>query len=672
MVGGFVTGSLWLETSLDGSIQGDQDSDGASVTSWGNQASSSTKTSIVAVGTGPTYANTINGVHAVKFVGSTANYLQISDASLLNNTDYTIFILEKRQGNNSNNYFLGENPSASANQTLVLGYNADSTVIHSQGTGNSYSSNISSYADSTEKARQFTFTHSATDGNKTYINGLLAAQDPTKTSHLNNISTLAIGKGYTGEIGEIAIFAKVLNKEARTSVEDYIATKWGRKNNRKTVADASCTSGIVTDTGCSTSCSTSSIYGVTSPTTVADGQSGVTATCGQNGYSGTITVGCSGGGITRSGNCACDSNYVDSSGTCVPEVSCAFNSVTGVTNGTSVSSTSGTQPCNAANFNDSIGYTCNTSNGTLTISPGDTCDVCASGYIYSSGSCIASFSCAGGNTTGTYGIAPNIRKYHIFNSNGSLICSAGTSNSVNALLVGGGGGGGAGSSTNGGGAGGGGGGQVVSSLNNTLTSSTSFTLNIVVVGTGGAGGATNSAIGTRGISSTVSGLLNLTATGGNGGGGRNNTNTAIANGPGGGQGQANTAGSNGGINAGGPSFCCTNSAGGGGGSTAQAGTGNGSSASTAGGTGGAGTSVNLTGSSISYGGGGGGGGGGSTSGVSAAGVAGSGCNGNGAKVGTAATAVAANLGCGGGGGTYQTAPGANGGSGIVIINYPAP
>lgn len=72
---GIKENTLWLETSLSSSIDNSQANDGSPITAWHNQGTSTTKPAIVAVGTGPTYANTINYVHAIKFSGSTANYL---------------------------------------------------------------------------------------------------------------------------------------------------------------------------------------------------------------------------------------------------------------------------------------------------------------------------------------------------------------------------------------------------------------------------------------------------------------------------------------------------------------------------------------------------------------------------------------------------------------------
>ena len=96
-IAGITDNALWLESSLEGSFKDTETSTGDAVTTWYDQKNAVNKSSVVAVGTGPTYSNTINYIHAVKFSGSTANYLQVADASFLNNTDYTIVVLEKRQ-----------------------------------------------------------------------------------------------------------------------------------------------------------------------------------------------------------------------------------------------------------------------------------------------------------------------------------------------------------------------------------------------------------------------------------------------------------------------------------------------------------------------------------------------------------------------------------------------
>jgi prepilin-type N-terminal cleavage/methylation domain-containing protein len=366
---------LWLETSLGTSFSGSEANDGSSISSWNDQkVSSPTKISVVAVGSGPEYANTINRIHAVKFDAasatkpSSANHLIIPNASFLNNTNYTIVVLEKRQSSASNNYFIGA-ASSNPNDSLALGYKSDSTIIHAQGS-NSYTSAISSYANSTDKPRLFVFV-SSSEGKKTYVNGILAAES-SSADKLNGVISLEIGKGYTGEIGEIAIFNKALDNQERKDIEDYLSKKWSKKLHRDAVVNGSCIGGIITESGCSMDCVTSTINGVTSPSTVSDGASGVDAACGGSGYKNTISLSCSGGIISKSSDCPCDDGYSPSGGECIPTL-CSITSVAGLsdktnlpyaTNAAAIPSTP-TASC-ASGYSGSPTYTC-ASSGPATI-----------------------------------------------------------------------------------------------------------------------------------------------------------------------------------------------------------------------------------------------------------------------------------------------------------------
>jgi hypothetical protein len=231
------------------------------------------------------------------------------------------------------------------------------------------------------------------------------------------------------------------------------------------------------------------------------------------------------------------------------------------------------------------------------------------------------------------------------------------------------GGGGAGS-----GAGGGGGaGGFRTSTGNSLTT-TSYA---VTIGAGGAGGAASAA--NRGLVGSDSVFNALTSAGGGFGGAHAQSIAAGNGGSGGGAGGGgnsnNTAGSaspSGQGNNGGTAFNSSGAYGAGGGGGAGAVGANGSS--TVGGNGGNGTANSYSGTSVTYAGGGGGGtysGGGGTFGGGTGGTGGGGnaattSNGSGANGTT-------NLGGGGGAGTYTSAYGAggSGGSGIVIIRYPA-
>jgi hypothetical protein len=325
-INGIKDSALWLETSIDTSFDDSELTNGVNISSWfDGRKNAVAKPSIIAVGNGPTYSNTINYIHAVKFDGGGANYLQINDASFLNNTDYTIFVLEKKMDNSSNSYFLGDNPSGTANQKLDLGYKADGTITHAQGT-NYYDSSVSSYADSSDKPRLFVFVQDSSQGKKTYINGILA-KSSSDTAQLSGITTLEIGKSYKGEIGEIAIFTRPLKSEERKSVEDYLSKKWTTKNLRDSVVGGSCTTGVVTTSGCSMTCNSAANYvsiggscvlgcNVTAgsnalATKVAEG---TTSTPCASGYSGNLGYTCSGGVFTVTAACAAGSDCTASGG----------------------------------------------------------------------------------------------------------------------------------------------------------------------------------------------------------------------------------------------------------------------------------------------------------------------------------------------------------------------
>jgi hypothetical protein len=206
-VHGIPDSTIWLESSLEKSFKDLESSDNNTLSAWYDIHESVNRNNAVQTNSSnaPTYSNTINYIHAVKFDG-TNSYLIIPDASLLNNSSYTIFVMEKKgESNKSNNYFISDSTSGNesiTNKNLTLGYSADGTIKHSQSSDNSYTSSVTTYATSSDKPRIFAFVHDKTSGKKTYINGLLAATS-SNTENLTGITSLKIGSGYQGQIGEI-------------------------------------------------------------------------------------------------------------------------------------------------------------------------------------------------------------------------------------------------------------------------------------------------------------------------------------------------------------------------------------------------------------------------------------------------------------------------------------
>ncbi|MBP7710655.1 MAG: prepilin-type N-terminal cleavage/methylation domain-containing protein [Rickettsiales bacterium] len=325
-ISGIKDSALWLESSSEGSFANPQNETGATIASWNDLNPTAQKTTVTAVGTGATYSNSINYIHAVKFSGSALDHLQIADASFLNNTDYTIFVLEKTLASSGSNYFLGAN-STNPNDKLQLGYSNNSTVVHNQGS-NQYSNPalVGDYSGSGGKGRMFTFVQSSSLGKRIYVNGVLAAQS-NDTAQLSGLTgALEIGKSYNGEIGELAIFTRALDNEERRSVEDYYAKKWSLKVNRASAPAGSCIGYTVTESGCDTAlavCSTGSTIGINTQN-VNPGTGSLNCNGTNFDNTATVTYSCSGGSFSLTGGttCAnrCNSGYTYSGGACTLSV----------------------------------------------------------------------------------------------------------------------------------------------------------------------------------------------------------------------------------------------------------------------------------------------------------------------------------------------------------------
>jgi hypothetical protein len=713
-INGIADNALWLETSLEKSFKSSEEEDGSVITSWHDIREAVVKRNAVVADSinAPIFSNSINRVPAVKFDGSDDKYLSI-DASFLNNTDYTIIILENRESDKSNNFILGSSTNANeanANQNLVIGYNSDSNIIHSQSSDNNYTASITSYQESRDKPKIITITNSKETGKNIYINSLLAATS-NNTDHLSNISTLTIGQGYNGQIGEIAIFTRSLKDDERTSIEDYLSQKWKVKLLRDQTS--SCLNGAVSPTGCIIQCQVD-VTGSSDNTPKNDSTSGEIL-CDQAGYFGSIPYTCS-NGETITGSCECDTSngYTSVNGVC-EGMPCAVNVTGSSDNSAKADNSSGEILCDQAGYFGSIPYTC--SNGeTITGSCG--CDISNNYTSDGMGGCIStlpctinnqagiidgtevafgstSLTCNEANYTGTINYTCYDATLSDINNNCELpICVGGTESDVTidgtsyhlhtftsvgnstltcyqsttaqVLVVAGGGGGG------GNGGGGGGGGGVV------FNDSTSITAGNydVVVGDGGSGhnstpsghSGGNSSINISGISTAIGGGAgggrsgDIAQSGGSGGGGGGSGK--IGSTPGSGTpNQGNAGGAGSGIN--GDLGC--DSAGGGGGGYSSAGS---SGALNQGGNGGAGYTSLISGSSVVYGSGGGGGrtcAGGNIIIHPGIGIGGTGA-GNGA-VGSKVGENATGFGSGGGGGSGQNYIGGNGKQGIVIIRY---
>lgn len=633
---------LWLESSLDEVSLGEGLATGDSITTWLDSSLNKDAATIAVEGSGPTYSNSINHVQAVKFDSTSAtNHLKIVNPEFLNNTDYTIIILENKLANNpgGGNYLLG------ASGSFALGYETEGTIIQTHGEAASGVNQASVEATYSDKPRMLVFTHTSAHGNKIYVNGTLANEDSSDEAkaHLVDLSTsnpLKIGNNYNGEIGEIVIFDRYLRNRERKDIENYLTDKWAAPNNREVAA--SCTDGTVISTGCFAVTCTAS--GIGYDKTGLSYTTGGTFSC-DSGYNGTINYEClTSGSVTNvSGTCTADT--CTASGVGYDKTGLAY----------AASGSGGSFACDSG-YEGTINYTCETSGAATEVSGS-----CSELPINCSSDVADSTSVPG-------------QTMHIFTTVGesTLDCSSGGSGVVDILLVAGGGGGG-GTIGGGGGAGG-----VLYSTGYAISSG-SYTVKVGDGGIGGTGYNSATQGGTVGENSTFEKFdetSTITAYGGGGGGHHGGASTTSnRNGGSGGGGSRNnvtvppgTPVSGQGHIGGTPGDLNYHS-GGGGGAGGQGGD------ATSGHGGDAGPGVNYSaivssnyGDSGWFASGGAGGGGGGSSVLGSASIGGGGA---GSQKSVAASPGQANTGGGGGGAGFDTPNslllGGKGGSGIVIV-----
>ena len=178
------------------------------------------------------------------------------------------------------------------------------------------------------------------------------------TTQLSGISTLAIGKGYNGEIGELIGLNKALNDSDIKYTANYLTNKWSVKSfvgttclNGTITADGcgACNGGYTLVSGsCQANCSVSGT-GITT-TSVISGAAGKVS-C-NTGFSGSgVSYNCSNGNANMSGSCtiAATSSLVAKTGLAYTETPIAI-----------------TSPCQSG-FGGSPTYTC-TSTGAASVS----------------------------------------------------------------------------------------------------------------------------------------------------------------------------------------------------------------------------------------------------------------------------------------------------------------
>jgi len=183
------------------------------VTTWydqsgkGNHATQSTAASqpiIQRATKGPGYMCVFSGAQGLTGMSYT----------VLNGTNYSVVINERRTTNASENYYIGSGNGAT-NNWLILGYRNNINLTHAQ-FNNDYDMSVPFYAGASEPIRYTSYTFSSTNGKFTYNNGSLfgSRTDANGKTGLSSTSgNFTIGSGYkyyTGEIYELLVFTQSL------------------------------------------------------------------------------------------------------------------------------------------------------------------------------------------------------------------------------------------------------------------------------------------------------------------------------------------------------------------------------------------------------------------------------------------------------------------------------
>lgn len=228
---------LWVETSLSESFGSSVVDDATAISTWydlnpqavvKNHATQTTTNNQPKV-----YFNVINSsIPVVRFDGSTS-YMRYNGTELANSA-YTVFVVDQRRSNKTNNYFLAGTTSAN-NQNLHLGYRSNSVVTQAH-YSNDVDINVTSYTapvptmhvfnfDTTSGKRYYNYSNANTTTNPIT---LTTAQVNTLTAYAGaQIGAFSTVHYFNGDIAEIIIFKRKLTATERIAVTNYLSKKYG-------------------------------------------------------------------------------------------------------------------------------------------------------------------------------------------------------------------------------------------------------------------------------------------------------------------------------------------------------------------------------------------------------------------------------------------------------------
>jgi prepilin-type N-terminal cleavage/methylation domain-containing protein len=217
----------WIETSMNNSFDDVEEKDGLTLSNWYDinpliTPNSKKNFTQLTSGSRPFYVkNVSNGLPAVKFE-SGRNL--VFDGGILANTDFTMFIVERKLLNSAI-WIFHPGGSCGNNQCFHSGYRENTKF-----TFDFYSYGIDYVSNDLAgtKTRIHTIFFSKINGQKYWLNGGKNPDyhDSAKIIPIGSATTNKIGQFYTGYIFEIIYYNRAINDNERIDIEKYLSKKY--------------------------------------------------------------------------------------------------------------------------------------------------------------------------------------------------------------------------------------------------------------------------------------------------------------------------------------------------------------------------------------------------------------------------------------------------------------
>ena len=218
----------WIETSMNNSFDDVEEKDGLTLTNWydinpistPNSKKNFTQTTALSR---PYYnKNVSNGLPAVKFE-STRNL--VFDGGILVNTDFTMFIVERKLSNSNTWIFHPGGSNYSSNFAFHTGYRIDQQFTMDF---YNYSIEYNNNNLAQTKTRIHTLFFSKIQGQKYWLNGGVNpdASDSSRIISVSSSTTNKLGQHFTGYIFEIIYYNRAIYENERIDIEKYLSKKY--------------------------------------------------------------------------------------------------------------------------------------------------------------------------------------------------------------------------------------------------------------------------------------------------------------------------------------------------------------------------------------------------------------------------------------------------------------